>query len=553
MNVSHGGMLNLAYNFSDVFSLSYVKLYTKDATKATRLTDGILGSNDEHMMIYNLDWSERELNTDQLNGEFDYQLFNLDSTLSFGAQQSTANYYQPNNYQYIYNVTDQTTYLYTKLSANNLANRIDSNDVLESFYIKNKHEFDWLNDSESLEYGVSFSSKTRISRQNRFRLAKVSGSFIDDEYMVQDIDTLYNYYVLPDYPYTYRPFLLTSFVQPADFFDGYVDETDPYISLLLKPSDKIEAVFGLRYVSLTQQIDEYAKDVTNPDVFLRNNIQIFTTKLEVQDLFPSFSLKYKVNEKNIFDVAVSKTYIMPDLRETSGIYSHPFEPATIMGNPNLVNTLLYNFDLKYGYFMSEDEFLKMGIFYKYLDKPIEDTQELSSSLPIYSFTNTDYATLYGFEIDARKDFYFLSNVLKNYYLSGNFSYNISEVTLTDNQTLSYSTNHRALQGLSPYVLNVTLGYDNDERSVALNLNYMSERIRKIGVVDGDVFEDDQYETPPMLLDLVWLEKFDYGYPFELKMKIGNILDDEIIWKEGDGITRLYKTGPTVDLKISSKF
>ncbi len=562
MDISHGGMLNIGYNYLDVLKLKYTKLYTKDSSKTTRVTDGILGSNDEHLTFYNLNWDERELNSDQVSGEVDYKIFNSDSTFNFGLQHSTANYYQPNNYQYIYFNTEPLAYTYNKLSSNHNANRIESDDVLKYLYLKNKHELELFNKDEYIEYGINISSKKRISRQKTFRLKRVPGSLVPDEDMTQNIDTIYQLYVLPDYPYEYRPFLLSSLTSPADYFDGYVDESSPYISCLVRPDERLEVAAGVRYVSLNQQIDEYVKDSDNPDPTLKNNIIISPSELEVKEFFPSMSLKYKHNDKNVFDIAASKTYIMPDLREVTGVYNHPFETATIIGNaqlvkiwggPTIVNTTIYNFDFKYSHFISEDEYVKSGIFYKYMDKPIEDVQLLSSSLPIYSFTNTDYATLYGFEIDWRKKFDFINEKWSNYYISGNFSYNFSEVSLTEEQKTKLTSDKRALQGLSPYVLNMTLGYENDKRSVLLNTNYMSERIRKVGVIDGDTFMEDQYETPPILMDLTWIEKFDFGYPLELKFKVGNILDDEVVWKEGDGVTRSYKTGPTADLKISAKF
>jgi len=553
MDVSHGGMLNLGYNYLDVLKLKYTKLYTKNSTKTTRVTDGILGSNDEHLTIYNLNWEERELNSDQISGEVDYEIFNSDSTFNFGLQHSTANYYQPNNYQYIYFNTEPEAYTYNKLSSNHNANRIESDDVLKSIYLKNKHELELFNEDEYIEYGINISSKERISRQKTFRLKRVPGSFVSDEYMVQDIDTIYALYVIPDYPYEYRPFLLSSFIQPADYFDGYVDEKSPYISCMVRPDEKVEVVAGVRYVSLKQQIDEYVKDSDNPDMLLRNNIILSTSELEVNEFFPSLSVKYTYNDKNVFDFAASKTYIMPDLREVSGVYNHPFETATIIGNPELVNTTMYNLDLKYSYFISEDEYIKSGIFYKYMDKPIEDVQLLAPSLPVYSFANTDFATLYGFELDWRKNFDFINEKWSNYYIAGNFSYNFSEVSLTEEQKLKFTSDNRALQGLSPYVFNMTLGFDNDDRSVSLNTNYMSERIRKVGVIDGDTSLQDQYEIPPVLMDLVWIEQIKTKYPFELKFKVGNILDDEVIWKEGDGITREFKMGPTFDISATYKY
>ncbi len=41
--------------------------------------------------------------------------------------------------------------------------------------------------------------------------------------------------------------------------------------------------------------------------------------------------------------------------------------------------------------------------------------------------------------------------------------------------------------------------------------------------------------------------------FELKFKIGNILNDEIIWKQDDKITREFKTGMTFDFSASYRF
>ena len=245
---------------------------------------------------------------------------------------------------------------------------------------------------------------------------------------------------------------------------------------------------------------------------------------------------------------------MPDMREfTEGEYFHPFDVATIVGNPELVNTLIYNFDLKYSYFFSERENVKLGLFYKYMDKPIEDVMLPSTSLPIYSFANTDSATLYGFEIDGRKNFDFIDPKWSNYYVSGNFSYNYSEVTLTEEQKDIFTSDNRELQGLSPYVVNLTLGYETQNRSALLNLNHMAERIRKVGVIDGPDRELDQYEAPATLLDFVWIEKFNYEYDFELKMKAGNILNEEVVWRQGEGVTRKFQNGRTFSMKISAKF
>jgi len=552
--ISHGGMLNIGYNYLDVLRLKYTKLYTKSAVKSTRVTQGIIGSNYSDLTYYNLNWEEREMNVDQFSGDFDYQIFNSDSNFRFGMQHSTAEYYQPNNYQYIYITEGGITFNDNTLGGNHLANRIVSNDTLNALYLSNKHMLNIFNENEYIEYGINISSKERVSRQNKYYLDKDGGAFVSDRQLTMPIDSIYSNFVLPPYPYDYRPFHVQPLFKAADYYDGYVDETSPYISWMSRPLENLEVLLGLRYVNLDQNIDQYLKDSSNPDPLKANLIQKERTGLTIDDYFPSLAVKYKYSEKHYFDMAASKTYIMPDMREfTEGSYFHPFDVATIVGNPDLVNTIIYNLDLKYSYFMSETENLKLGLFYKYMQDPIEDVMRPSTSLPVYSFANAESATLYGFEIDGRKNLDMLSEYLANTYVAGNFSYNFSKVTLSEEQKKTLTSDSRDLQGLSPYVLNLTLGYETGERSVLLNLNKMAERIRKVGVIDGPDKELDQYEKPATLLDLVWIEKFHYGYDFDVKVKAGNILNEEVVWTQGGLVTRTYKAGRTLGMKVSAKF
>lgn len=553
MTVTHGGILNIGYNYADVFRAKYTKLYTNNAVKTTRLTDGIIGSNYSHLTYYNLNWEQREMNVDQLSGDFDYEIFNSKSNLQFGLQMSSAEFYQPNNYQYIY-ITEGGLTFNDNTKSNHLANRVTSDDNLNAMYLKNKHEIEVFNPDEFIEYGISFSSKERVSRQQKYYLDKTNNLPVTDRDLVQEIDAIYANYVLPPYPYDYRLFQIATLFKAEDSFDAYVDEMNPYVSWMSRPHEDVEMVLGVRYVDLQQDIDQFKLDSTNPDFSQRNNVIIVRDSLTIDDYFPSISVKYRYSEKQQFDLAASKTYIMPDLREfTEGEYFHPFDVATIVGNPDLVNTIIYNLDLKYSYFFSESENVKFGLFYKYMEDPIEDVMLPSTSLPIYSFANTKEATLYGFEVDGRKNFDFIDPKWSNYYISGNFSYNYSEVSLTEEQKEVFTSDNRALQGLSPFVVNLTLGYETENRAALLNLNYMDERIRKVGVIDGPDRELDQYEAPATLLDFVWTEKFTYEYDFEVRMKLGNLLDDEIVWRQGEGVTRTYKNGRTLSLKVSAKF
>ncbi|MBU0483154.1 MAG: carboxypeptidase-like regulatory domain-containing protein [Proteobacteria bacterium] len=544
----HNGMLNIGYNYTDILRMKYTKLFTHNGEKTTIVADGIMGSNNEDMTKYYLNWEERTMNVDQFNGTFDYELYGNETNFRFGLEKASSELYQPNNYHYTFR-NEGAPFLDNKVS-NNIANRLESDDNLLAFYLKNKFHFDLFSPEDFIDVGLAVSSKERESRQSKFFLKKQgAGSIVDDHEMTGTIEEIYNTFVRPDIPYDERSLVVGQLFKPADYYDAEVDETAFYLNSFCKPEEDVEVLFGARFVDFSQVVYQYVEDRNNPDMSKRRLIARVPEELTVSEVYPSLGVKYSYNPKNIFDLALSQTYIAPDLREfTSGEYFHPYEVATIIGNPDLVNTDIFSFDLKYGHYFSDIQYIKLGLFYKYLDKPIEDVMVPSSSLPIYSFDNADKATMYGLEIDGRKNLSFISEWLENYYLAGNLSFIESEVTLRKEQESIYSTNNRELQGLSPIVVNLTLGFDRRDRSITLSYNKMGERIRKVGMIDDGDSYPDQYEAPPAILDFVWIEKFGHG--LSLKGKIGNILRDDTVWTQGNRVTTSYKDPIKFSLEIS---
>jgi hypothetical protein len=540
----HNTMFYLGYNYGDALKVKYTKLYTHNAEKVTKVADGIMGSNDEHMTKYYLNWEERTLNVDQINSLIDYKIFDYVNDLRIGVEVAEANLYQPNNYHYTYR-NEGTPFLDNKIS-NNISNKLESNDDLFAYYLKNKFNFELLNENGYIDFGISASSKDRTSKQNKYFLRKIAGSaIVDDRDMTGNIEQIYDEYVRPDIEYDDRSLRLGTLFQPADRYNARVDESNIYISTFLKPFSNIEILIGARNVSFTQEVDQYIMDDDN-------HVALKTESLKIDDIYPSASIKYKLNKDNQFDFAFSKTFIVPDLREfTSGEYFHPYEVATIVGNPELTNTDIMSFDLKYAHYFSDIENVKLGFFYKYLDKPIEDVMKPSSSLPIYSFDNADSATMFGIEIDGRKELGFLSSYLENFYLSGNFSLTESTVTLTQEQKEIYSTNNRQLQGLSPIVINFSFSYETEYRSIALSFNKMGKRIRKVGMIDdGNAFPDYE-EDPAPILDLALIEKFKNG--FTIKGKLANILQAETIWTQGANVTNSFSNPMSFSLSASYRY
>ncbi|MEA3370964.1 MAG: carboxypeptidase-like regulatory domain-containing protein, partial [Campylobacterota bacterium] len=561
---SQSGIFNIGYNYADVFKIKFTKLYTHNGTQVTKLTHGKFGSNqDEIYTFYDLQWEERTLDTNQISGNFDYAIFNQESNFRFGLEYATATLVQPNNYRYYY-LQDSSSIngapFLSNQNSNHVAVNLDSNDEQNALYLKNKFHLDLLSEDDYIDVGFTANSKTRESKQNKYFLSYANTATTPVNTYTDDIDTTYDTHVRSDIDYDDRNLLLSNLTLPSDYFDAEVDESNFYLNTFLKPLDNLEVLFGARQVNVTQTTYEYQEDSDNPDFALRRNIIRTSKELSIDDIYPSISAKAKLDENNHIDLAYSTTYIMPDFRESSdGIYSHPYEIADILGNPDLVYTNIVNYDLKYSHYFSNSENIKLGLFYKKLDKPIEDVMMPTSSLPIYSFDNSDSAELLGFEIDGRKKLDFIDSRLNNYYLSGNFSYTDSDVTLTKEQEATYTNNHRQLQGLSQVVLNAGVSYEQRGRSVTLNYNKMGERIRKVGMIEanGGGLPDSRYpdymEDPAAVLDFVWIEKYKNGLSF--RVKLGNLLDGETVWFQESKkyITNRFKKGRDYSISLSYKY
>ena len=559
---AHSGIFNIGYSFADVFNIKYTKLYTHNALKGTKLAVGEFGSNqDEIFYYYDLEWEERTLETDQINGDLDYEIFDKKSILSFGYEYATAKLRQPNNFRYIY-VDDDGIDIgedaYLQKTSNQFAKKLKSDDEVDAFYLKNKLFIDLFSKEDYIDFGYSSSNKKRTSTIQSFGI-KING---DETEFTDDIDTIYDEFVRPDIWYDDRRFTLENYTQARNYFDANVDESDLYLSAFVKPIEKMDVLVGVRQVDVEQTTTSYYLYTRREhpgedyDPSKDNTYQKYDRVLELNEFFPSASLKYKFDENDSIDIAYAKTYIMPDLREaSSGIYSHPYEIADIRGNPDLEHTIINSYDIRYSHYFSATENIKLGLFYKKLDNPIEDTQLPTSSLPIYSFQNSEKAEMYGIEVDGRKGLDFLSTYLTNFYLSGNYTYTDSEVTLSEEQEEILSTNKRQLQGLSQHVFNLVFSYEKSDRSVTLAYNKMGERIRKLGMKDdgGTIVNPDSMENPAAVMDLVWIEKYNNG--LNLKMKLGNLLDGETVWfqQDEDHATKKYKKGRDYSFSVSYKF
>jgi TonB-dependent receptor len=248
----------------------------------------------------------------------------------------------------------------------------------------------------------------------------------------------------------------------------------------------------------------------------------------------------------------SETVARPDLREISdATYIDPLTEARIEGNPALTDSNLTNYDLRAEWFFGSGDNLTVSLFYKDIEDPIETVEEAGTDDDlVLSFINAESADIYGVEIEGLKGLGFLSSGgwSEAFFVAGNVTVSDSEITIGDAAS-DLTNDKRPMTQHSDLVVNFQLGYDSPDarHSAAIAYNMYSERI----FFAGRLGADDAAEQPFNSLDLVY--SFHPTEKLSLKLRLQNLLDEDIVIEQG-GVDVLTQTvGLTTKLDLSYRF
>lgn len=286
--------------------------------------------------------------------------------------------------------------------------------------------------------------------------------------------------------------------------------------------EKFRLVWGVRFESFDQLVGS-----------VRKSDPRFVNTL-VQDFLPGINLTYKPSAKTNIRFAASQTLIRPEFRELSPFAFYDFElGAQVVGNKAAQRTKVSNFDLRYEIYPRAGELLTIGTFFKYFNKPIEYYfNRTGPASNTFNILNTDRATAIGAELEFRKKLDF-TDALKNFTISGNFSYIYSKVKDTIGAV------DRPLQGQSPYLINFGLQYDIEKIgfSSTLLFNQIGRRILFV----GSEAISDIWENPRPLLDLQLAQKV-FKKKGEIRLNISDIFNRIAYFYHDLDNSKTYKSG-----------
>ena len=350
---------------------------------------------------------------------------------------------------------------------------------------------------------------------------------------------------------------------PDNTYQGNLDIHAGYLKAELKLNEKLLIVPGIRVESISQNITYDVINLPPSDPGFRN---------VYENIFlPSLNMRYTLNEDSNLRFAFSNTVSFPEFKEVAPFV---YEGVTqrFGGNPDLfggkngegVNfSNIFNFDLKYEWFMQRGEILSIAAFGKLIKDPVNRVIAADATGTQRLFRTGDQAEVIGFEVEARK------NLITDEDENAELSFGLNAAYTVTNQDLrnieageentfgtTFDRTSDNLQGASPFIINADVNYspsfENYKPKATLVFSYFSDRIAALGAGSlGNIVE----KAVPTL-NFVW--KNPIGEHFEANLSASNLLDPDITLLrentgDGDVVIREYNLGINVGITLKYKF
>ena len=542
----YGGLISVAADFEDDHKVKYTffNIYQNNDYTTTGMTN-FTGDATPYDLTY-YESFKKTIALNQFNGQHHLRFSNDtdgyfdDLELNWAYEFGKATRKEPGSVEYKYDHLYQAPTLNKKI----WFYYGDLEDKVENWRIDLKVPFLFNDRDNYTKVGYFSYDKNRDFDNRRFKMQHDYAN--SDPELEKPIDDILN-------TANEDHWLFTTNYRAADAYKAKQEVRAFYLSQLISVLNSVDLVVGIRHEESTQQLIDAESGVPYDP-------------LKTDDWFPGLGLTYRMNEDMQWRLGYSTTITRPDFREFSpNRYKDPVTGDIVFGYPGLKSTYINNADLKYEWYMTPGEMFSLALFGKQFTNPIETVQSLDTQSDsqnyLVSYRNAQSATSYGIELDLRKRFGFISEDLEDLLFATNFSYIKSSVKIKrdpDDEFLKALTStDRSMMGQSPYVVNVSLGYDSVEtgNSALFFFNQIGERLVTIGTYNYA----DSYEEPFAKLDFVTKWNLNNNYEntsavtYAIKFKATNILDSTKRITQDGKDTLYFKPGQEYSVSFSVKY
>ena len=275
------------------------------------------------------------------------------------------------------------------------------------------------------------------------------------------------------------------------------------------------------------------------DLRVESEIDLMAPPMDVatrddRDFLPAINAVYTLGKNSNLRGAYAMTVARANFREIAPALYYDFvRRRAIGGNPDLEETRIHNADLRWESYLGDGDVIAASLFYKRFVRPIEATVEDAGDGQNIGFSNALGADTYGLELEARTGLGRLTPALSAFSISANLSLIGSSIDVEGAS--------RPLQGQSPYVVNLDLGYASAKQGTTVDVlyNVFGRRIEEVGT--GGV--GNVYEEPIHRLDLSLSQPLRKD--LKLKLAATNLLDQRSVRTQNGVEILAYDLGVAV--------
>jgi TonB-dependent receptor len=333
-------------------------------------------------------------------------------------------------------------------------------------------------------------------------------------------------------------FLIRDANAPNSNYDASSSTLHAYLMTDQRFFKKFRLIYGIR-------MEQFNQKLNSPSGFA--SVPPLTIDTTVTDFLPSINFVYAVTPKMNVRLSYSETVNRPEFRELAPFLFYDYQlQYSINGDTRIERAKIKNYDFRYEFFPGKAQLFSVSAFYKEFTNPIEIV--FAPDLPGQTFyTNVASATTYGVEAEFRTLLSTLAgmknerSLLNKFTLSANAAYIKSNVKVEGIRYFDPAkfTTNRPLQGQSPYLINGSLGF-NDEKtgfSSTLSVNRVGDRLS----IAGNYLVPELYEKARTVVDFQ-LAKYFLKNTLEIKFNARDILAQDLKFYNDLDISRSFTDG-----------
>lgn len=536
----------------DNFNFSAMLLHSQSSeSSASFRTNRNFNQTGARLVESILTHTQRSLSTLILNGKYNFGKLSIDASNAL----TRSRVYDPDFRSTAFSITTGDTTLNTGDGAG--INRFwrDLHEWNENFKIDLTYK---VNNKLSFKTGVNGLLKWRDFATVRYVHQRIDKNDIvgDPDWFLQDENVWTPTYNAGTYTIGNE--------EPANNFEARQNVFAYYLMAEHPLLGNFKLVYGARVEMATMYYTGQTQNATDPEDFYNDD-----ETMNELNILPSANIVYTLNERMNLRASASQTIARPSFKEKS--YAQIYDPITkrtFIGNIDLEQTEIWNFDLRYEWFISPREVFSIAAFYKMFDGHIEMVSFQTAPDNIKPRNSGD-AYVRGIELELRKGFkgYTKSKHLDRLFVGGNVTLVQSGVDMTqvqtDNDGLTefelrtlYLRNgetldeERAMAGQSPYSVNANISYEIVEKKTSISLAYNVQGEQLSIIASGR--SPDVYTIPFNSLD--FNAYFSFGKDLNSRITVGatNILDDDrtLVYRSYGADDEIYSTyKPGIGLKV----